>query len=73
MAITKTRLEQGLFTLELEPKDLGQMRAATRRAHRRAQPREPRLTDAQCDTYINELGEAVVLEELRSMRKGEWR
>ena len=57
---------QGHFvTDELEKSDLMKLRKATRKAYRKQYPGRITLSDAQCDTVINDLGPEVAMEELR--------
>ncbi len=49
-------LRTSYFVNELDAVDLARLRIITRRAHHSACPRERALTDAQCDTVINEHG-----------------
>ena len=44
------------FTAQLGPEDLEDLRGLTRHAHALKYPAELPLSDAQCDTYINDLG-----------------
>lgn len=63
--------EPGAFLAELEPRDLALLRRHTRAAYAQARARdpkrwrEPRLTDAQCDTIINDIGPEAALLALR--------
>lgn len=53
------------FTEDLEPDDLRRLRKITRRAYERHMPGQPRLSDRQCDTIINDLGPESAYDALR--------
>jgi hypothetical protein len=55
------------FVHDLEPDDLALLMRLTRKQYARAYPNEPRLTDRQCHTLINDLGPDVAVETLRNM------
>jgi hypothetical protein len=54
---------------DLDKKDLQRLRAATRRAHRKARPHETTLSDHECDKIINAAGIETVMQELRNSVK----
>lgn len=56
---------QSLFVADLDPRDLGRLRAILRRVHQAWNPGKPELTDEQCDSYINENGPDAALAALR--------
>ena len=56
------------FVHELEPDDHALLRRITRREYQKQYPGQPRLTDRQCDTLINDLGPDAALETLRTLR-----
>lgn len=47
------------FLAGLERKDLDRLRSVTRVMHRRAKPKAPPLTDAECDEIIEDIGPQV--------------
>jgi hypothetical protein len=55
----------GSFLLELDGPDLRRLRELTRRAHGRCNPQAPVLSDAECDSVIEELGPEAAREEVR--------
>ena len=54
-----------LFAAQLEPDDLRRLRKLTREAYTKAYKGKLPLTDAQCDTLINELGPEAAVDSLR--------
>lgn len=61
---TKPVIEVG-FIGDLTDEDLQRLRRLTRRAHQRAHPDFPPLTDAQCDAVINMMGPQAAVATLR--------
>ena len=55
----------GSFVHELDPADLARLRAITRHAHAWRKPGERRLTDAECDAVIEEIGPDSALRTLK--------
>lgn len=53
------------FTADLDARDLGRLRAITRRVHRRLQPADGTLSDAECDEIIEQVGIESALKTLR--------
>ncbi len=51
---------------DLDKKDIGRLRAITRRAHRKAHPKTMPLTNQECDRIIDQIGMEVVMDQLRS-------
>lgn len=58
------------FVADIEKDDLERLRAMTRKAHRKAKPRDPALTDRQCDQIINSLGPDAAVKTLRGTADG---
>ncbi len=55
----------GSFVHELNPADLARLRDITRLAHAWRKPGERRLTDAECDAVIEEIGPDSALRTLK--------
>ncbi len=55
----------GSFVHELDPADLARLRDITRHAHAWRKPGERRLTDAECDAVIEEIGPDSALRTLK--------
>jgi hypothetical protein len=53
------------FLLDLDLKDHMRLRTITKRAHRRASPTEPLLTDAEADRIIEQFGPDAAIEALK--------
>ena len=58
MAVNLIRGESS-FVGSLDFVDIQRLRQITRQAHREAQPKEPELTDGQCDEIIERLGPGI--------------
>ena len=56
------------FVHDLEPDDLSLLCRITRREYERQYPNQPRLTDRQCHTLINDLGPEAASETLRGLK-----
>lgn len=56
------------FIHDLEPDDLALLMRITRKNYEQAYPNEPRLTDRQCHTLINDLGPDVAVATLQTLR-----
>ncbi len=55
----------GSFVDALDPADLARLRDITRRAHAWRNPGEPRLSDAECDAVIEQIGPESALRALK--------
>ena len=59
------------FVHDLELHDLSLLRRITRRVYERDYPGNPRLTDRQADTLINDAGPEAALDTLRNLKPSE--
>lgn len=52
------------FLLDLDLKDLMRLRTITKRAHKKARPNEPALSDAEADKIIEQFGPEAAIDTL---------